>query len=87
MTLDEFMDALSKTPRDWTIQSDGAIRQKRCCPLEVVAGTGEASSMDAFMALEIPSDIADEIIWAADCDSDADRELRRRLLQACGLAE
>lgn len=33
MTLDEFFEALEKTPRDWYLRSDGAIRTRGnyCC--------------------------------------------------------
>ena len=87
MTLDEFFRKLRETPRNWEIGPAGAIRQKMCCPLEIVAGTGPGSFWRAGRKLGLPTALVDEIVEAADEDENHDPKLRARLLRACGLKE
>ena len=80
MTIDEFLDALSKTPRKWYLTPFGHIRMcdTYMCP-EVALRNGPRGpySYDNY-----------KIIWAAaDNQRGHDPELRARLLQACGLAK
>lgn len=94
MTLDEFLVELKKTPRDWflysTLTMHGGIRRKdlehywQQCPLSAVDGT-----MRHYMynreKLGISKELEHEILSAADNTSTADPEVRKKLLEACGL--
>ena len=86
MTLDHFIQELEKTPRQWHVESDGAIRLIRDCPLSAVAGTPACAIMAANTALELSGGTADAIASAADSDKCLNQPLRLRLLRACGLA-
>lgn len=98
MTLDEFLVALEKTPRDgWTTRAVciGAIRRdlRYCvpdifdCPLSAVAGTGNCGdAKKAARLLGIDMTTCRQIMKAADEAPGYDEQLRAKLLKACGLA-
>ena len=96
MTIDEFFEALEKTPRDWVrCLGVGAIRRSgafaRQCPITAVAGFGEREHfwmygdcgywVEAARVLGLPIKDARKIVNAADKRG----SLRARLLAACGL--
>jgi hypothetical protein len=91
MTLDEFLDLLRQTPRDWYITVEGRIRRKYsnpCCPISSCNPAGPKAVIyyvDAARLLGL-GDLTGDIIRAADNDGSVDRALRARLLDACGLA-
>ncbi len=92
MTLEEFLTELEKTPRDWHIESDGVIRNRRNeCPACVVSNALRHTRYalawdDAAKALGMLRADGAAIAEAADEETGHDRALRERLMQACGLA-
>jgi hypothetical protein len=86
MTLDEFIDALSKTPRDWALDGD-AIRTlvDGCqCPIDAVLGRGawrRAIVGGTSLSIKDARMIVDAADWPRRYS-----ELRGQLLQACGLS-
>ena len=98
MTLDEFIAALEKTPRDW--QYGYTSRSLRygytsqflrrgpmcCCPITSLAGNTCAYWRDVSVTLGLDRDLSERIAAAADDDRGHDPVLRERLLKACGLA-
>ena len=92
MTLDEFLDLLRQTPRDWYITAGGRIRRddgsRCCCPISGCHPDGPKAVIyyvDAARLLGL-GDLTGDIIRAADNDGSVDRALRARLLAACWLA-
>ena len=93
MTLDEFLDLLRQTPRDWYITVEGRIRRNDkysipCCPISGCHPDGPKAVIyyvDAARLLGL-GDLTGDIIRAADNDGIANLSLRARLLDACGLA-
>ena len=92
MTLDEFIAALEKTPRDWYVESDGSIRTRTMtCPVCAVSNKVAGTRLfllwnSAAFAMGLGYEVAFAVAHAADDDRDHDPELRARLLKACGLA-
>lgn len=83
MNLEEFLDALRKTPREWQVYDGGAIRSGSNCPLTAVAGYFSASSyIAAAQVLRISPSLRGKITCAADSRLGS---LRARLVEACGL--
>ena len=88
MTLDEFLDLLRQTPRDWYITVEGRIRRNDkysipCCPISGCHPDGPKAVIyyvDATRLLGLSTYTANDIIRAADNDGSADRALRARLL-------
>jgi hypothetical protein len=79
MTLDEFLGALSKTPRTWYLTAWGKIRTSDTYECPEVRCRGQSGK---YYALDYP-----DAVWnAADGAPRHDAELRARLLQACGLS-
>lgn len=79
MTINEFLDLLRQTPRDWELRPGGLIRRP-CgvlgwqCPYVAVQEAGYLSLEDA------------REVWAvADNKLGLHRGLRRRVLRACSL--
>ena len=100
MTLQQFLKALSETPRQWFVDTGlvkGAIRCKpnglRCCPMTMVAGLTGAHSLSvaqSVVVLGMDSYLGYQIADAADTQNNKKpetRELREQLLVACGLTE
>ncbi len=96
MTIDEFLSALEKTPRDWKgayypVRRDGRFVQQ--CPLTAVAGFGEREGFWTYsdpgmwryaaQVLGLRMRDARKIVNAADGRG----SLRERLLIACGLKQ
>lgn len=82
LSLDIFFDRLIESPRNWTMDAVGKIglngpKGMEVCPRLWVARDGAAT------LLEFP---VIEIYLAADNKPGHDPELRKRLLEACGLA-
>lgn len=101
MTLEEFVDALRKTPRDWRLEEWRPMQLKkirrgsgddRQCPLHAVAGTTMKNALaTAQQALGMEQEESWKIVDAADGSFyDVRTELvtlRAQLLEACGLKE
>lgn len=93
MTINEFIDKLKDTPRDWYLY-DGAIRRgprthHGClCPMHALAPK-MYSGASAGTSLGLSCEDADAIVMAADWRSSLltwrSQVLRARLLEACGL--
>lgn len=92
MSLDQFLEKLAQTPRDWVLA--GSLI--RCgmnvfgseCPISCLAGRKSWEYPDAARLLGISDDDARDIAYAADINSTKDThraELRTKLLEACGL--
>ena len=93
MTLDEFLDALRKTPRAWCLE-DKAIRcpstddEPAHCPLSYVAEVHPCATSLAMAKLSMLEDLALDIAAAADgAINGCLVPLRARLLDACSLTE
>ena len=93
MTLDEFLDLLRQTPRDWYITAGGRIRRddgsRCCCPISGCHPDGPKAVIyyvDAARLLGLSTYTTNDITCAADNDGSVDRALRARLLAACWLA-
>lgn len=82
-TLEQFLEKLRETPRDWRLTSIGRIRNKHgFCPLYVVYGGWGSDKVLLF------PDVRDGVLITADYqfgDSTYDENLRWKLLDACGL--
>ena len=83
MNEDEFLERLRQTPRDWAVSEDGRIRRPlNICPLDAVRILFNELPRLAFRGA---------IMFAADRHSmrlySDGRQLRQRLLEACGLEE
>lgn len=89
MTLDKFLAALAKTPRDWSIVYGREIRRGiNCCPVTAVEDNHlTCGNVDvAGEALDLNEGTITDIVEASD-HIKARPELRARLLEACGLSE
>ena len=96
MTLDEFLDKL-REDRDtagWTVNNFGEMRDSACrCPIEHVAVASLYGPYVSEIAAKIGLSEEDKgmIVFAADAFASPEirkaRELRQRLLEACGLPE
>lgn len=94
MTIDEFIEQLEKTPRDWRLDGERLISRgfNGACPICAVA-TLLGKNPDSFGVsyfrvaplIDLDGDTANAIAHAADGYGDPD--LRARLLRACGLEE
>lgn len=101
MTIDEFIEFLKCTPRTWAIYNNGAIRNGPGgtfgiypdCPVTATQAymTGISSKYGAgdwlndYAKLQLNLFDAQSITHAADNFEPHDRNLRVRLLAACGL--
>lgn len=98
MTIDKFLAALAKTPREWKLVRNH-IRNYRFaaldgCPITAV-DKGEQSAGDYVFAarrLKLPHNVAETIAVCSDVSpgclrTSYKRRLRARLLEACGLSE
>lgn len=94
MTIDEFLDKLSETPRDWYIRR-GLIRRRGDdqCPITALCDKDVTLSREPYTECGHQLGLSDkdlkEIIKAADSTRllPYDHDLRMRLLKACGLEE
>lgn len=98
MTYDQFLEALSKTPRDWFITRNGDIRRPgeetwldQQCPISTLGGVCAADWWRVARRLGLDMDLAHEIVVAADRETSTLRgdqlALRKQLCLACGLKE
>jgi hypothetical protein len=101
MHLTQFLDALSRTPRRWSIKSGGQIRMlslRGDCENDPISAVRHAirtdgEAVDPFeahvmgTARGISRRTMRRIIEAADHLRLCDQSLRRRLLKACGLTQ
>lgn len=73
------------------IRALGPVPHARRCPLEVVCFRVTRRAVHAFMVaglIEMDRSLAEDIMWVSDADrSPWSRDLRAKLLEACGLAE
>jgi hypothetical protein len=98
MTLDEFLEKLAQTPREWRIDHGRFIRRQvtifgACaCPITslVTDDDGTVVSSGRYRSAGIKLGLDDRLICriadAADDVEGADQDLRNRLLEATGLA-
>ena len=97
MTYAAFLEALAKTPRDWRVEKNGAIRRTglwhTCCPLQEISnGSGRGDFFGVIGAVAAvfgshASPIGWAIMYAADKGLEHDSAVRADLLRACGLEE
>jgi hypothetical protein len=91
MTEQEFLEHLRRTPRDWRlVRSAKGIRLGEVgdhCPLTAVCGNTNLDVRTCAYLLRLPGRLAWRIADAADNTPVHDRELRAKLLDACGLTE
>lgn len=95
--LERFLDALRATPRDWyltwagEIRRDGGGREWECplCAAAKLVDPGFGYELIYWEASPLfgVQDIETKIALAADNARNCDPELRRKLLEACGLEE
>lgn len=87
MTIDQFLDKLAKTPRNWRLGREGRIRIDTDfgvhCPLMACADEECGGGYSAAESLGIIGSDVDLIIKAADQRKNTN--LRRHMLIACGL--
>ncbi|MDA4119960.1 MAG: hypothetical protein OK436_05180 [Thaumarchaeota archaeon] len=96
MTLDEFLEKLKETPRDWEIKAGGLIRRGDSGTVEYACPLGELITdpdichrlnwMRAGRILGLSDNDAYFVKMAAD-GRRSQPDLRKRLLEACGLVE
>ena len=94
MTLDEFLDLLRQTPRDWYLTAgQREIRRNDgrhcCCPISSCHPRGPRHSTYYGVTshlLGLDKLTVNGIVFAADNNKNANPSLRVRLLDACGLA-
>ena len=88
MTIDEFIKRLEKTPREWKLRADGAIRLHQCCPITAVDGRGLPATeyAECVMRLGLSQIEARWLVEAAD-NWQMGEHLRSYLLAACDLEE
>lgn len=89
MTLDEFLEALEKTPRNWELNGR-LIRLgppgMESCPICEVHNKGlTLRYVEAGDDLGLDRLLSHEIAMAADYSHGHSPDLRARLLKACGL--
>ena len=91
MTIDEFLDRLSETPRDWYIREDGRIRRRRYglqiqCPITALCDNDDLRLLECAQHLGL----SNGDLWKLSKQPipiDHDHDLRMKLLKACGLEE
>ena len=91
MTIDEFLEKLKETPREWCITGTGTIRSHRglgdwTCPVCKVAGVSGQMAWMHIKSLGLSQCDADSIVAAADLRPEYSETLRARMLYACGLS-
>ena len=92
MTLDEFVDAFTRTVQrrrtHWHVTSGQLRTTHWYCPLQYMAGDAGHiwSVFHCARELQLNPEIAEQIALAAD-GGDSNNDLRRRLLRAAGLSE
>jgi hypothetical protein len=86
MTYAEFLEKLRETPRDWTIREWGNIRRgiggHPQCPISALCDLDAGSVSAAARGLNLGK-------WrhiAMAADNNTDCQMRRDLLEACGLS-
>lgn len=86
MTLEEFLERLRKTPRDWQV-TQGLIRRGNHWQCPITSLLDECAWRYDLIgsSIGLPHHLVRQIANAAD-DITGESELRARLLEACGLA-
>lgn len=97
MTWEEFLEALSKTPRDWQFFGNkerknirrgsvlGYCNEDSQCPISSLLNQPSMLYLKASMDLDIGGDLRIRILQAADDAPFGPSEDRLAILQACGL--
>lgn len=90
MTYPEFLKALRKTLRNWTVDENHCIRMtlgapgwEECCPITSLRLVDCFDWEDVAGELGLDYKLAAQIVFAAD-DQEGEN-IRRDLLKACGL--
>ena len=95
MTTEQFLEILSRTPRDWRLE-DGKIRRgpgpNPECPITAVAHALErgptipaVAIVPALRTLRLGSALVTEMVRASDDYETCDPLIRMQLMEACGL--
>jgi hypothetical protein len=84
MTLDKFLDKLRETPREWHLSESGCLRLSTSCPITAIRRLDSGFVHSEAITLGLSAELTERIIYAAD-GYFADPDLRRQLLEACGL--
>ena len=96
MNLEAFLERLRKTKRDWFVEYGTCIRRRgeSCdgrnqCPVTAVAGVqGVYPVVATGMGMGLTRELTLQIAEAADEDRVVEQaELRKKLLEACGIEE
>ena len=85
MTIDQLIELL---PKDgWRVREGGHIRRDNCgeCPMEAVSGVSGLAASQHYLLMS--GEDTHQIFLAADNQHGQDKQLRARLLAACGLTE
>lgn len=96
MTIDEFLERLSQTPRTWYVVGGLRVRcdargfgRRLYCPITAVTGVWEDTgrAVSAGVQIGLSRKDAVNLVLAADntLDNDPLRQLRQQLERACGL--
>lgn len=91
-SIDDFLEKLKQTPRDWITSTSGEIRRWNgticCCPITSCDPWGPSPCHQyghAALAMGLNLEQYSSIMHAADNHRAHDPALRARLLEACGL--
>ncbi len=88
MTIDEFIEALKKTPREWFLNGDGIrcfFERRFTCPVCRVAGNAGCAVGESGTDLDLSMKAIIELVDTADFELRKNEDLRKRMLEACGL--
>lgn len=81
LSMDDFISALEKSPRNWTLDQHGRIGVKGRFGMGICPRTWVGQNVEGELGFS-----SEVIYWAADNSPNQDPVLRDRLLKACGLA-
>lgn len=96
MTKEEFLEALKKTRREWRfiglkIRLPDTHADGHQCPITAVAKCPGMDLPNAIPIVKLEGTLVRDILRASDRESvyrnEYDHELRKQLLEACGLEE
>lgn len=89
MTLEQFLEKLEQTPRDWKLNGGMIMRVARNnspqCPVSSLCNRQTYQWRLAARQLHLPAITASRIADAADYTTTPWKKLRAKLLKACGL--
>jgi hypothetical protein len=95
LTLEQFLEKLEQTPRDWYLYGSRKVLIRRMkgknaawsqCPVSSLFCRNAGDYRSAALDLGLSQDLAEMIAAAADGWPDHEPDLRAKLLKACGLA-